>query len=147
MYKQINQGQRYQVAALLKAGLSKASIALQLGVHGGSIYRELNRNEYKDNYNALQAQEFTDDRKQHTRGYRTFTSSMKLLVREKLKLYWSPQQIVGRCKKEGISIVSHERIYQYIGADKVSGGLLYTLRNTNNYYLLISNIPKGVMIL
>ena len=135
MYKQINQPQRYQVGALLKAGLSKSAIADQLGVHRSSIYREIKRNSYKGKYTPSFAQEFTDDRKRHTRGDRTFTHKMKLLVREKLKLYWSPQQIVGRCKKEGIAMVSHERIYQYIWADKATSGTLYTyLRNSSKKY-------------
>ncbi|CEN52560.1 transposase (fragment) [Capnocytophaga canimorsus] len=38
---------------------------------------------------------------------------------------WSPQQIVGYCKKHEISMVSTEKIYQYIREDKEKGGDLY----------------------
>ena len=42
-----------------------------------------------------------------------------------LQMDWSPQQISGRLKVEEGSSVSHEYIYQYIYADKRSGGELY----------------------
>jgi IS30 family transposase len=38
---------------------------------------------------------------------------------------WSPEQIVGDAKKRGIEMVSHERIYQFIRADKRCGGTLW----------------------
>ncbi len=38
---------------------------------------------------------------------------------------WSPKQIKGYCDKNGIEMVSHERIYQYIREDKISGGKIY----------------------
>ena len=37
----------------------------------------------------------------------------------------SPEQIIGRAKKEGKACVSHERIYQYVWLDKKNGGSLY----------------------
>ena len=46
------------------------------------------------------------------------------MVEEKLRQDWSPEQIAGRFKEEGIAI-SHERIYQYIYADKRVGGNLW----------------------
>ena len=44
--------------------------------------------------------------------------------------YWieqdySPEQIAGRAKHEGVNCVSHERIYQYIWQDKKDCGLLF----------------------
>ena len=38
---------------------------------------------------------------------------------------YSPEQIVGVCHKQGIKMVSHETIYQYIWWDKAHGGELY----------------------
>ena len=135
MYKQINQAQRYELSALLKVGYSKAAIALELGVHKSSIYRELKRNSDKQKYHPLHAQEYTNDRKIHKRAPRKLTKGMKKIIDAKLKLYWSPEQIVGRCRNEGIEMISHERIYQYIWADKDQGGTLYCyLRNSNKKY-------------
>jgi transposase, IS30 family len=39
---------------------------------------------------------------------------------------WSPEQITGRLKLEGVESISHETIYQRILEDKKSGGTLYT---------------------
>jgi IS30 family transposase len=38
---------------------------------------------------------------------------------------WSPEQIVGRACRDGIPMVSHERIYRFIREDKKNGGTLY----------------------
>jgi IS30 family transposase len=43
-YKQISKEQRFQLAALLKTGISKNKIASILGIHRSSLYRELKRN-------------------------------------------------------------------------------------------------------
>lgn len=39
---------------------------------------------------------------------------------------WSPDQISGYFKLNDIATISHERIYQFLLADKKSGGTLYT---------------------
>ena len=41
-------------------------------------------------------------------------------------LGWSPDQISGYLQKENIASISHERIYQFLIADKKVGGALYT---------------------
>ena len=44
---------------------------------------------------------------------------MKKYILEKLKLYWSPEQIAGRLKRfRGRTIISHETIYQFIYSKK-----------------------------
>ncbi len=35
---------------------------------------------------------------------------------------WSPEEIAGYCKANGIEMASMERIYQFIRADKRNGG-------------------------
>ena len=48
---------------------------------------------------------------------------------------YSPEQIVGRCKLEGKPYVSHEKIYQYVWADKRQKGKLYEhLRHRGRKY-------------
>ena len=46
------------------------------------------------------------------------------LINEDLRLQWSPVQISGRLKRQGINI-SHETIYKYIWWNKRLGGVLY----------------------
>jgi len=112
---------------LLKEGLSKKKIAEDLKVHRSTIYREMERNKDKWNkYHAAKADEKTQIRKERYRRYRKFTEKMKAIIDEKLKeQQWSPEQIVHHCGLQGIDMVSHERIYQYIYADKKKGGSLH----------------------
>ena len=44
------------------------------------------------------------------------------IVAAQLAETWSPEQICGRLKDQGLPSVSHEAIYQYIYADKHAGG-------------------------
>lgn len=54
--------------------------------------------------------------------------------KKKLKDGWSPDQISGRLKLNGI-YVSHASIYRYIWADKKAGGRLYAyLRHRGKKY-------------
>ncbi|MDO7918583.1 MULTISPECIES: helix-turn-helix domain-containing protein, partial [Pseudomonas] len=43
-YRQLTQGQRYQIEAGLSAAESQASIAKRVGVHPSTISREVRRN-------------------------------------------------------------------------------------------------------
>jgi hypothetical protein len=50
---------------------------------------------------------------------RKFTKIIEQRVRSYLEQeQWSPEQIVGHCKKQGIEMVSVERIYQFIRQNK-----------------------------
>lgn len=57
---------------------------------------------------------------------------MKLRFRKLLvDLKWSPEQIEGRCKLEGIPMVGKTTMYNYLHQDKRTGGSLYlSYRNT-----------------
>jgi IS30 family transposase len=124
--KQLTQCQRYQIQSLLQEHTSKKRIAELVDTHISSIYRELKRNIGKRGYSALGAQDQCDIRKERYGLNRKFTNSMETHIRAKLtKEQWSPQQIQGRAKVEGIAMVSHERIYQFIRADKQQGGDLW----------------------
>jgi len=124
---QITKEQRYEINAYLKAEKNKAYIAKELGVHISTIYRELKRNAQKrGGYNAKYAQMLCDEAKERYGRNRKFDISMKRIIDDKVrKEQWSPKQIIGYCKKQGIEMVSHERIYQYIRQDKTYGGDLY----------------------
>jgi transposase, IS30 family len=126
-YQHLTENQRYEIAAYLKCNKSQKIIAEQLGVSESCISRELKRNKLKrGKYNALRAQEFTNIRKERFCNHRHFTMSVKGFIDDKLiQEQWSPEQIVGYCNKQKISMVSIERIYQYIRQDKKDGGKLY----------------------
>lgn len=126
-YKHLTLEQRYEIKAYLKCNKSQKFIAEQLGVSESCISRELRRNKLKrGGYNAEKAQEQANIRKERFAVDRRFTKSVQKFIDEKLtQEQWSPEQIVGYCKKHNINMVSIERIYQYIRNDKKNGGKLY----------------------
>lgn len=54
-----------------------------------------------------------------------FDDAMRERVEERLREKWSPEQVEGRFKAEGIPVVSHQRIYEHVREDKLNGGDLY----------------------
>lgn len=135
-YTQLTFEQRYTIECMLKQDCSKKSIFLAIGINESSFYRELRRNGSKaGKYCAKRAQILCDERRKEGH-YKTFFSfEMQKIISEKLSKQWSPQQITGWCKRNGIPMVSHERIYQWIWDDKQNGGTFYKhLRNSTKKY-------------
>jgi IS30 family transposase len=136
--KQFTEKQRYELNAYLQAGKSKDEIAQLLGFHRSTIYREVCRNATKpDNtYDPEHAHQLYEWRKQERKHAIKFTDEIRQRA-----IFWlvnyqhSPEQIAGKCKKEHIPMVSHERLYQWIWEDKKKGGYLYmNLRRTGRTY-------------
>ena len=124
MYKQLAQRERYQIYALLKAGQTHAQIAKLLNRSKSTISREVRRNKGKKGYRPAQAHKTSLARHLSKRKKR-FSQLYWDQIRVFLEEDWSPEQISLWLKKyDGIQ-VSHEWIYQYIVADKDSGGILY----------------------
>ncbi len=123
-YTQLTQEQRYQIYALKKAGHSQCRIASLLDVHKSTICRELNRNRGQRGYRPKQAQHLAQQRRQSKYRSRV-TQETWQRIEAKLRLEWSPEQITGWLRLTGRPTVSHERIYQYVLADKKTGGDLY----------------------
>jgi IS30 family transposase len=123
-YTQLTREQRYQIYALKKAGHNRTAIARHLGVHKATVSRELVRNLGERGYRPKQANELARERQKLRVRPRiqpeTWRQVAHLLARQ-----WSPAQISGRLKLEQQPTVSHERIYQYIYADKRAGGSLH----------------------
>jgi IS30 family transposase len=123
-YTQLTHEERYQIYILKKAEYSQAQIAELLERDKSTISRELRRNRGLKGYRPRQAHHLAlvrrYDKVQPRIGNQVW-QQVEALIREE----WSPEQIVGRLEDEqGVSI-SHEWIYQYIYADKRSGGDLY----------------------
>jgi transposase, IS30 family len=123
-YRQLAQEQRYQIYALMKADWSQLAIAAEVGVHPSTISRELKRNRGRRNYRPKQADEMARARKMNHITIRIKPRTWAL-IEKYLRQDWSPEQVSGWLFKERRLRVSHERIYQYIYADKHSGGNLH----------------------
>ncbi len=125
-YSQLTQEQRYQIYGLQQARNSQIYIADAIGVHKSTISREVRRNRGERGYRPQQAHKRALDNRQQAKKHIKFTSELEKVVVEKILLDWSPDQISGYLKKENIAEISHERIYQFILADKKAEGFLYT---------------------
>lgn len=126
-YHQITSEERYTIATLKKQGYTVPKIAVYLGRHKSSIYRELRRNRCNDgSYRPFKASSRTRNRRSVSRKSRHFLTQDFQLVKGLLRKKWSPEQISGYCRLKGLLSISHETIYQYIWADKAKGGTLHT---------------------
>jgi IS30 family transposase len=125
-YSQLTQEQRYHISGLRKAGNSQASIADVVGVHKSTISREIARNSGERGYRPKQANERALEKRRNAEKHITFTPALQKMVTEKILMDWSPDQISGYFRANGIATISHERIYQFLLADKKSGGTLYS---------------------
>lgn len=134
-YHQITQEERYQIYALKKEGLSQTAIAKNLSRDKSTISRELKRNKGLRGYRPNQAEEMAKKREALKPKSKRLNEKSISYIKEKIKLYWSPEQISGRMVLEGFESISHETIYQYLLRDKKDGGELYKyLRHKNKPY-------------
>lgn len=123
-YTQLTQTQRYQIQALLKAGHSQTDIAQIVGVHKSTICRELQRNSGLRGYRPKQAhQRCLKHRASKTRV--SIEPAHWRVIRHLLRQDWSPEQVSLWLTEQADFSASHERIYQYVLADKRAGGTLY----------------------
>lgn len=115
-YQQLTLKQRFQLETLLETMKVQKHIAQWIGVAESTIGRELIRNG-GTSYDARRAHSLSRKRrkiaKQKTK--KLFTNKNVFLhVEEKLKLFWSPEQIAGRLREDFGVIICHETIYQFI---------------------------------
>jgi IS30 family transposase len=119
----------------LQEGFTISAIARKIGRQRSTIRDEITRNSINGRYEADLAHELAISRKIEQRSkVRTIDQALKNRVDECLKKLWSPEQISGALKLEGLQ-VSHEWIYQYIYRDKRQGGERYKfLRRSGKKY-------------
>lgn len=135
-YRQLTQGQRYQIEMGLACKQSQASIAKQLGVDPATISREVRRNGSSQAYKADAATKKSEARRASARKFCKPRVWLKSHLPLWLEQGFSPEQIAERLKLERPDqVVSHEWIYRFIDADKRDSGLLYLhLRHRRRRY-------------
>lgn len=149
MKKLITKGQRYEISVLLQAGHGKSYIAEKLKVHESTIRREIKNNcdKRSGEYNPELAQRKSEARMSSRNHFTKMDDAMKEKIDLLLYEGWSPEQIHGRLKYEGVDIVSHETIYKYVYEDKrLKGngkGLYKHLRRKGRKYAKRGNQYKG----
>ena len=122
-YTHLTQEDRIALAALLRAGHSQTECAHALGVHRSTMSRELRRNRAPDEtYHAGVAKRMVRERHVSARaGCKKLLTdtALRQRVMRRLRRYDSPEQIAGVLRREndGVTVVSHETIYQWIYSD------------------------------
>ena len=126
-YRQITSGERYAIGALRRRGLSAREIAAELGRAHTTISREIRRNSCNDGgYRPFKASHRTRGRRSRSRRNARVTPETWTTVERYLRLDWSPEQVSGFLRVEGILSISHETIYVHVWHDKTEGGDLWT---------------------
>ena len=117
-YQQLTHNDRIMLSALKRRGFTQVQIARELGKNQSSISRELSRNKGPNRqYHAGNARRIYQQRKEAANQVlrrMEHDEWLRKYIKEKLKLYWSPEQIAGRVRKDHDVIVCHETIYKYI---------------------------------
>lgn len=128
MSAQITLEERYAIAVLKKRGLSVRAIARELARAPSTISRELSRNRTRHDgaYRYELADSYARTRRSRSRRNTRFSQDDWDLVEQLLSLQWSPEQISGWLKLQGMLSISHETIYLRIWRDKDAGGQLWT---------------------
>ena len=122
--------QRSQIEEALSSGLSMRQIGEIVGVHASTVSRELRRNNIRGRYNYVKADEMSATRRRNAgTQFKKIKKQLENRILKGFRNFWSPEQISGRLKREGISI-SHEAIYQYVRKK----GLRFTLRHGGKKY-------------
>lgn len=126
-YKQLAQEERYLISELLKLGFSQRAIAARLGRSPSTVCREIWRNatKYDGAYRHCRAQEYTNGRRRRSRRGSKIDPQQYAIVRFYLRKKWSPKQIVGTLRPQGLLDMSHQSIYRYLVRDKKTGGVLW----------------------
>jgi len=124
-YKHITEEERVKIETLRTEGYAKNEIAVRLKRHRSTIGRELERNfeGVGGRYRARRAEGRRLRVRAEANGvFRKLVPGNALAnnVERRIRLYWSPEQIAGRLKKEndGVSVICHETIYAHLYAER-----------------------------
>jgi len=124
-YKQLTLKQRYEIKAYLQAHLLLKRIADLVGVHPSTVGREIERNGGVRSYDPEEAHFRTVATRMSARKYTRSTAPVRKMVESLIRLDLSPEQASEHLLREHCIQLSHQRIYQYVWADKQAGGDLY----------------------
>lgn len=128
-YKHLTEEERYQIDDLRREGFKQNQIAKELGRSPSTLSRELSRNKGDRGWRPRQAQLKAAGRlsiRGTSNASKVSEAAWRYAEKHLTEDQWSPQQIAGRAKLEGLQAISHETIYQRILEDKHEGGSLYT---------------------
>ena len=133
MYKQLTSEQRSQIFALLQRKTARKDIARIVGISQSTLSRELKRNSTQSG-KYIWCKTYAKAMERRKRSVHNAALAPELVWSIKqliIEEQWSPRQISGVLKKEGVS-VSHQCIYNIIYPD-ASGELARHTRHKLKY--------------
>lgn len=120
-YTQLCLSERIEIYRLHHAGRSLRAIASALARAPSTISRELRRNSrttkvWAGGYRPERAQDLAARRRRWDKRHKLARQpDLRALVRDRLAMGWSPEQIAGRLALDhGRTVISHESIYRFI---------------------------------
>jgi len=120
-YGQLSLVERIEIYRLHAGGSSLRAIAAQMGRSASTISRELRRNSVRTKvwpggYEPVRAQQLAERRRRwDCRFTLERQPDLRDLVKHRLAMGWSPEQIAGRLTREhGRTLISHESIYRFV---------------------------------
>jgi len=145
-YRQLTEGQRYQISLLLSEKFSLRKIAEKLDVSPSTVSRELRRNSVTSGcYEPGKAHQKSTKRRGRSQK-RSICKRTLAAVELLLSIDWSPEQIAAVCRSIGRP-VSHEWIYSHIIRDFRRGGELYKhLRHRLKRYRKRTHKQRGRIV-
>lgn len=109
-------------------------IAMALNRHRSTIHREITRNgcAHDGFYRAMFAVQKANGRRRRSRRNKRYRAEHFAAIEHLVRANFSPEQIVGRLRAEGVCVMSVETLYLHIWEDKARGGTLWRhLRGAN----------------
>lgn len=120
--KHLIKEERDKISVLQSSGMKQSQIARELGRSPSVISKELNRKTsvfYRGMYLGSQSHQNVQNNWRNThKRKRMDDPQIQEYVIEKLKKYWTPEQISGRIELDIGKQVSHETIYMWIYRDR-----------------------------
>ncbi|MBP5228415.1 MAG: IS30 family transposase, partial [Kiritimatiellae bacterium] len=112
-YHRLTEEKRIIIETLRKEGRSCRHIAGRIGCAPSTVTRELGRNASEKGYRHKKAQRKADRRMMDkATARRKMMPGMWEFIKTKMREDWTPEQIEGRCRRDGIPMVSRETIYK-----------------------------------
>ena len=124
-YAHLAQEERYHIELMRREGASIRRIAEGMDRSPSTVSRELRRNAGQRGYRHRQAEGKARERLKAKPKCVRMTPGAVAFVESRLADGWSPEQISGRMKAEGMPSASHEAIYRHVWLDKAKGGSLH----------------------
>lgn len=154
MSNQLIEAQRYEIYLGLKRKWSRSRIAEEIGVSKSTVSREIRRNSKPEGeYIWKYAQRQCDSRKHGFKGHHRKPEDLWWRIERMIEEEeWSPAQIAGVLRKEGIHIAK-QTIYNHVHADTTGKlalhmphGLKYKKRGKIPRPTKATNIPNRTSI-